>query len=100
MTNIKPTQSVRAAFDAAVERLGVLGFALQETKAPFDNPGFDVRNIEAGRKTIAARTFRDGDQRSVGFRRQGPAARFTDRRQTVEDGTVLELANTFLTRGV
>ena len=61
VTNIKPTQSVRAAFSAALEQLRALGYALHETTAPLDNPGFDVRNIEADRQTISARSFREVD---------------------------------------
>ncbi len=32
-----------------------------DAKAPFDNPGFDIRNIEADRKAIAGRLFKDVD---------------------------------------
>jgi aspartyl-tRNA(Asn)/glutamyl-tRNA(Gln) amidotransferase subunit A len=37
-----------------------LGYALQDATAPFDNPGFDIRNIDADRRT-AARFFKDVD---------------------------------------
>jgi aspartyl-tRNA(Asn)/glutamyl-tRNA(Gln) amidotransferase subunit A len=61
VTNIKPTQSVRSAFEAAIKKLRSSGCMMKDVAAPFDNPGFDIRNIEADRKTIAQRCFRDVD---------------------------------------
>ncbi|PYO86456.1 MAG: hypothetical protein DMD66_13635, partial [Gemmatimonadetes bacterium] len=61
VTNIKPTQSVRVAFEAAVERLRTLGYQLKKAPAPFDNPGFDVRNIVPDRAAVAAHSFREVD---------------------------------------
>lgn len=138
VTNINPTQSVRSTFDAAVERLRSLGYALREIAAPFDNPGFDVRNIDADRRTIVARCFREvdvlmlpttnGSVPTVKQAQGNPLALPADNTMFAnyfglpaisvpsgvdarglplglqivgrpwEDGTVLELANTFLTR--
>jgi len=61
VTNFKATQPVRSVFDAAVKTLRAFGYALQDVTAPFDNPGFDIRNIESDRRTIAARLFKDVD---------------------------------------
>jgi aspartyl-tRNA(Asn)/glutamyl-tRNA(Gln) amidotransferase subunit A len=138
VTNIKPTQSVRVAFEAAVERLRTLGYQLRQAAAPFDNPGFDVRNIVADRAAIAARSFRDvdvlvlpttnGSIPTVKQAEGNPLALAAENTMFAnyfglpaisvpsgldarglplalqivgrpwEDGTVLELANTFLTR--
>ena len=140
LTNIKPTQSVRTAFDAAVERLRALGYTLRTTTAPFDNPGFDVRNIDADRKAIAARSFREidvlvlpttnGGIPTVRQAQHDPLALSAENTMFAnyfglpaisvpsgldakglplglqivgrpwEDGTVLDLANTFLTRAM
>jgi len=140
VTNIKPTQSVRVAFEAAVERLRTLGYQLRQATAPFDNPGFDVRNIVADRAAIAARSFRDvdvlvlpttnGSIPTVKQAEGNPLALAAENTMFAnyfglpaisvpsgldarglplalqivgrpwEDGTVLELANTFLTRRV
>jgi len=61
VTNIMPTQSVRAMFDAAIEALRSLGHPMKQAQAPFENPGFDVRNIDADRKAIAYRVFQNVD---------------------------------------
>jgi len=138
VTNIKPTQSVRVAFEAAVERLRTLGYQLRPAAAPFDNPGFDVRNIVADRAAIAARSFHDvdvlvlpttnGSVPTVKQAEGNPLALAAENTMFAnyfglpaisvpsgldarglplalqivgrpwEDGTVLELANTFLTR--
>ena len=132
VTNIKPTQSV--------ERLRTLGYQLRQATAPFDNPGFDVRNIVADRAAIAARSFRDvdvlvlpttnGSIPTVKQAEGNPLALAAENTMFAnyfglpaisvpsgldarglplalqivgrpwEDGTVLELANTFLTRRV
>jgi len=57
VTNFKATKPVRAAFEAAIKRFG----KLVEVTAPFENPGFDVRDIESDRGTIAATLFKDVD---------------------------------------
>jgi len=57
VTNFKATKPVRSAFEAAIERFGKLA----EVTAPFDNPGFDIRNIESDRRTIAGKLFKDVD---------------------------------------
>ena len=138
VTNIKPTQPVRVAFEAAVERLRSLGYQLKKAPAPFDNPGFDVRNIVADRAAIAARSFREVDVLVLpttngsiptvkqaegnplalsaentmfsnyfglpaisvpsGFDAEGLPLALQIVGRPWEDGTVLELANTFLTR--
>ena len=138
VTNIKPTQPVRVAFEAAVERFRSLGYQLKKAPAPFDNPGFDVRNIVADRAAIAARSFREVDVLVLpttngsiptvkqaegnplalsaentmfsnyfglpaisvpsGFDAEGLPLALQIVGRPWEDGTVLELANTFLTR--
>jgi len=57
VTNFKATKPVRLAFEATMKRFG----KLTEVIAPFDNPGFDVRNIESDRRTIAGKLFKDID---------------------------------------
>jgi aspartyl-tRNA(Asn)/glutamyl-tRNA(Gln) amidotransferase subunit A len=57
VTNFKATKPVRTAFEAAIKRFGKLA----EVTAPFDNPGFDVRNIASDRRSIAATLFKDID---------------------------------------
>ena len=57
VTNFKATKPVRAAFEATTKRFGKLA----EVSAPFDNPGFDVRNIESDRRSIAATLFKEVD---------------------------------------
>src|SRR6266550_830941 len=57
VTNFKATKPVRSAFEAAIKRFGKLA----EVTAPFDNPGFDIRNIESDRRTIAGKLFKDVD---------------------------------------
>ena len=138
VTNIKPTQSVRVAFEAAVERLRTLGYQLKKAPAPFDNPGFDVRNIVPDRAAVAAHSFREVDALVLpttngsiptvkqaegnplalsaentmfanyfglpaisvpsGFDAKGLPLALQIVGRPWEDGTVLELANTFLTR--
>jgi aspartyl-tRNA(Asn)/glutamyl-tRNA(Gln) amidotransferase subunit A len=58
--NASVSEEVSAAFGEAVRTLGQLG-ALSDAKAPFDCPGFDVRNIEADRASIARSLFSDVD---------------------------------------
>ena len=138
VTNIKPTQSVRVAFEEAVERLRTLGYQLKKAPAPFDNPGFDVRNIVPDRAAVAAHSFREVDALVLpttngsiptvkqaegnplalsaentmfanyfglpaisvpsGFDAKGLPLALQIVGRPWEDGTVLELANTFLTR--
>jgi aspartyl-tRNA(Asn)/glutamyl-tRNA(Gln) amidotransferase subunit A len=57
VTNFKASPPVRRVFEAAITELDVVA----EVTAPFDNPGFDIRNIESDRRTIAARLFKDVD---------------------------------------
>jgi len=57
VTNFKATNPVRSAFEATITRFGKLA----EVTAPFDNPGFDIRNIESDRRTIAEKLFKNVD---------------------------------------
>lgn len=57
VANCKATKPVRHAFESVIDRLG----AHEEVVAPFDNPGFDVRNIAADRRDAAERFFHDVD---------------------------------------
>ncbi len=59
VTNFKATKPVRSVFETALSRLG--GYELKDATAPFDNPGFDIRNIESDRRTIAGKLFKDVD---------------------------------------
>jgi len=59
VTNFKATKPVRSVFEAALSRLR--GYELKDAMAPFDNPGFDVRNIESDRRAIAGKLFKDVD---------------------------------------
>ena len=59
VTNFKATKPVRSVFETALSRLR--GYELRDATAPFDNPGFDIRNIESDRRTIAGRLFKDVD---------------------------------------
>ena len=126
------------AFEEAVERLRTLGYQLKKAPAPFDNPGFDVRNIVPDRAAVAAHSFREVDALVLpttngsiptvkqaegnplalsaentmfanyfglpaisvpsGFDAKGLPLALQIVGRPWEDGTVLELANTFLTR--
>jgi aspartyl-tRNA(Asn)/glutamyl-tRNA(Gln) amidotransferase subunit A len=57
--NFKADDEVSRAFEKAIETLRELGYPMSDAAAPFDNPGFDIRNIEADRKTVAERFFTD-----------------------------------------
>jgi len=59
VTNFKATKPVRSVFETALSRLR--GYELKDATAPFDNPGFDIRNIESDRRTIAGKLFKDVD---------------------------------------
>ena len=58
--NVEPDEQIAAAFLPAVEILRNLG-ELSEVTAPIESPGFDIRNIEADRRTIARRLFQELD---------------------------------------
>ena len=75
---------MRSLFDKTIKTIRRLGFALQDVTAPFDNPGFDLRNIESDRRTIAARLFKDVDLLIL------PTT--TDTTPTVQDATGNPLA--------
>lgn len=59
VTNFTASKPVRSAFEAAVNQLR--GYELKDATAPFDNPGFDIFNIESDRRTIARKVFQDVD---------------------------------------
>jgi aspartyl-tRNA(Asn)/glutamyl-tRNA(Gln) amidotransferase subunit A len=60
--NFKADAAVTAAFKAAVETMRTLGHEVAPARAPFDMPPFgDLHAIEADRKTISERTFKDID---------------------------------------
>jgi len=59
VTNFTASKPVRSAFEAAVSQLR--GYELKDATAPFDNPGFDIFNIESDRRTIASKLFKDVD---------------------------------------
>ena len=59
VTNFKATKPVRSVFETALSRLR--GYELKDATAPFDNPGFDIRNIESDRRTIAGELFKEVD---------------------------------------
>ena len=56
VTNFKATKPVREVFESVIARLG----EYHEVEAPFDNPGFDIGNIDADRRG-AGKFFRDVD---------------------------------------
>jgi aspartyl-tRNA(Asn)/glutamyl-tRNA(Gln) amidotransferase subunit A len=60
--NFNADKDVAAAFKGAVETVRTLGHEVVKASAPFDIPPFgDVHAIEADRKTVGARVFRDID---------------------------------------
>jgi aspartyl-tRNA(Asn)/glutamyl-tRNA(Gln) amidotransferase subunit A len=59
--NFKADTEVGTAFKKSVATLQKLGYETTNTVAPFENPGFDIRNIEADRKTASDRFFADVD---------------------------------------
>jgi aspartyl-tRNA(Asn)/glutamyl-tRNA(Gln) amidotransferase subunit A len=58
--NFSASAEIATAFGAAVEILRQFG-PVRKAAAPLDNPGFDVRNIEADRRSIAQSLFDDID---------------------------------------
>jgi aspartyl-tRNA(Asn)/glutamyl-tRNA(Gln) amidotransferase subunit A len=58
--NFSASAAIASAFGDAVEIIRQFG-PVREAAAPLDNPGFDVRNIEADRRTIAESLFSDID---------------------------------------
>jgi len=60
VTNFSASEEVTAAFDEAVKTVRKLG-SICDVAAPLDNPGFDVRHIEADRKAITGSLFRHID---------------------------------------
>jgi aspartyl-tRNA(Asn)/glutamyl-tRNA(Gln) amidotransferase subunit A len=60
VTNYAADQQTRRAFEAALEGLHAIG-APRDIAAALDNPGLDVRNIEADRRVIAGSLFGEVD---------------------------------------
>jgi len=52
---------VSAAFEAAVEIIRGLGYPMRSIAAPFRDPGSDLGHIEADRKAISLKTFKEID---------------------------------------
>ena len=61
VTNFKAAKDVVAAFGAAVKTLHGLGFTTTDATVPFDRSWFDVRAIEAHRKTVVPSLFKNSD---------------------------------------
>jgi aspartyl-tRNA(Asn)/glutamyl-tRNA(Gln) amidotransferase subunit A len=59
--NLRADSEVLGAFERAVERIRCLGYAMRNVAVPFRNPDMGLGNIEADRKAIAGRTFKDID---------------------------------------
>ena len=59
--NLRGDSEVLGAFERAVEKIRGLGYAMRNVAVPFRNPGVGLGNIEADRKAIAGRTFKDID---------------------------------------
>lgn len=60
-TNFTASEEVTAAFNAAVNALHDFGYTMRDVTAPIDNPGFDVRHIEADRQAIGDSLFKNID---------------------------------------
>ena len=61
VTNFKAAKDVVVAFGAAVKTLHGLGYITADATVPFDRSWFDVRTIEAHRKTAATALFKGID---------------------------------------
>ena len=83
--NFSASAEIAKAFGAAVEILRQFG-PVRKAAAPLDNPGFDVRNIEADRRTIAQIAVRR--YRYPGFADDRGAASGDRRRARQSDGSV------------
>ena len=60
--NFKADKEITRAFTTAVEQLQSIGHDVVAARAPFDIPPFgDLHAIEADRKTVSERAFRDID---------------------------------------
>jgi len=59
--NFKADKEVKASFEKAVGTIRSFGYPVQSVGAPFSDPGSGIANIEADRKAIASRAFKDID---------------------------------------
>ena len=59
VTNFKASEPVRRVFEAALLKLK--DYDVKDATAPFDNPGFDIRNIESDRRTAGRKIFKNVD---------------------------------------
>jgi aspartyl-tRNA(Asn)/glutamyl-tRNA(Gln) amidotransferase subunit A len=57
----KADNEVSRGFEKAIETLRELGHPMSDAPAAFENPGFDIHNIEADRKAVSGRFFTDID---------------------------------------
>lgn len=59
--NFKADHEVSRAFEKAVETIRGFDWSMKRIAAPFRNPGGDLSNIEADRKSVAGEIFKDMD---------------------------------------
>jgi aspartyl-tRNA(Asn)/glutamyl-tRNA(Gln) amidotransferase subunit A len=59
--NFRAEEDVRNAFEQAVEKIRGLGFSVTNIGVPFRDPAAGLDSIEADRKAIGSRTFKDID---------------------------------------
>src|SRR5262249_8705202 len=59
--NFKSDREVSETFEAAVDIIRGFGYPMRSIAAPFRNPAGDLSNIEADRKAISGRTFKEID---------------------------------------
>jgi aspartyl-tRNA(Asn)/glutamyl-tRNA(Gln) amidotransferase subunit A len=59
--NFEAEREVSEAFASAIETVRGLGYPMKSVAVPFRNPQRGLDNIEADRKSIASRTFKDVD---------------------------------------
>jgi aspartyl-tRNA(Asn)/glutamyl-tRNA(Gln) amidotransferase subunit A len=59
--NFEAEREVSEAFASAIETVRGLGYPIKSVAVPFCNPERGLDNIEADRKSIASRTFKDVD---------------------------------------
>jgi aspartyl-tRNA(Asn)/glutamyl-tRNA(Gln) amidotransferase subunit A len=59
--NFRAEEEVMNAFEEAVEKIRALGFSITNLAVPFHDPAAGLDSIEADRKAIAGRTFKDID---------------------------------------
>ena len=60
-SNFKADQEVKAAFEKAVETIRSFSYPMKNVHAPFGDLNGGISNIEADRKTIADKAFKDID---------------------------------------